>query len=171
MDTKLRLQPSPISIPFPDSRSGYGVVELAIIVTILGVLSAAGAFAYSNAISKARVVQAISDLGAISIAIEGHEYRYSDYPTSLAEVGFDGRKDPWGNLYIYVKVDNPTGGPRTDGGGNPINTDFELYSPGEDGATASSLTSATAEDDLVRASNGKFLGLASNYGKDSGNED
>jgi general secretion pathway protein G len=45
----------------------------------------------------------------------------------------------------------------------PVNTDFDLYSLGEDGRSQSPFTAATSQDDIVRANNGGFVGLVSEY--------
>jgi general secretion pathway protein G len=68
------------------------------------------------------------------------------------------------------------GGPGGGGGGGgsaaqarkdrflvPINTDFDLYSMGKDGKSVPSLTAAASRDDVVRAANGAFIGLASRF--------
>jgi general secretion pathway protein G len=45
----------------------------------------------------------------------------------------------------------------------PINADFDLYSVGKDGKSASPLTAQSSQDDIIRANNGGFIGLASTY--------
>ncbi|MGH7274409.1 MAG: prepilin-type cleavage/methylation domain-containing protein, partial [Nitrospiria bacterium] len=45
----------------------------------------------------------------------------------------------------------------------PINSDFDLYSMGSDGQSASALTAKQSWDDIVRASNGGYVGIASEY--------
>jgi general secretion pathway protein G len=45
----------------------------------------------------------------------------------------------------------------------PVNTDFDLYSLGEDGKSQSPFTAAASQDDIVRADNGRFVGLVSDY--------
>ena len=45
----------------------------------------------------------------------------------------------------------------------PLNTDYDLFSLGPDHATATSLGESTGLDDVIRANNGGFFGLASNY--------
>ena len=45
----------------------------------------------------------------------------------------------------------------------PINTDFDLYSMGKDGESVPALTAAKSRDDVVRAANGAFIGLASKF--------
>jgi general secretion pathway protein G len=46
----------------------------------------------------------------------------------------------------------------------PVNTDFDLYcSKGPDGRSAPPLTAAMSRDDIVRASNGRYIGEAEGY--------
>jgi general secretion pathway protein G len=45
----------------------------------------------------------------------------------------------------------------------PLNTDFDLYSVGRDGESVPPLSAAKSRDDVVRAANGAFIGLASKF--------
>jgi general secretion pathway protein G len=45
----------------------------------------------------------------------------------------------------------------------PINSDYDLYSKGPDGQSASPLTASISQDDIVRGRNGTFFGKASEY--------
>ena len=45
----------------------------------------------------------------------------------------------------------------------PVNSDFDLYSMGKDEATNSTFTAKVSEDDIVRANNGGYVGLVSEY--------
>ena len=45
----------------------------------------------------------------------------------------------------------------------PVNTDFDLYSLGKDGLSRSPFTAAASQDDIVRANNGLYVGLVSEY--------
>ncbi|MEZ5285018.1 MAG: prepilin-type N-terminal cleavage/methylation domain-containing protein [Vicinamibacterales bacterium] len=45
----------------------------------------------------------------------------------------------------------------------PINSDFDFFSIGKDGKSASALTAGPSQDDVVRASDGGFIGLARDY--------
>ena len=47
--------------------------------------------------------------------------------------------------------------------GSPKNSDFDLYSMGKDGASVGPLTAKASRDDVVRASDGRFVGLASDF--------
>jgi len=45
----------------------------------------------------------------------------------------------------------------------PINSDFDLYSMGKDRDTVAPLTAKVSQDDIVRANDGAFVGLASEF--------
>lgn len=46
---------------------------------------------------------------------------------------------------------------------NPINSDFDLYSLGPDGVSKTQLTQKDSLDDIVRARDGGYVGLASEF--------
>jgi general secretion pathway protein G len=74
-------------------------------------------------------------------------------------------RDPWGNPYQYVNHDDKAsrGKWRRDKNIVPINTDFDVFSMGKDGDSRPPLTAKASRDDIVRANNGRFTGLASEY--------
>jgi general secretion pathway protein G len=45
----------------------------------------------------------------------------------------------------------------------PLNTDYDLYSRGKDGQSAPPLPATVSQDDVLRANNGGFIGLASTF--------
>ncbi len=45
----------------------------------------------------------------------------------------------------------------------PVNNDFDLYSMGEDGKSVAPFAAKHSRDDIVRANNGNFIGLAEDY--------
>jgi general secretion pathway protein G len=45
----------------------------------------------------------------------------------------------------------------------PINSDYDLYSMGPDGASAPPLTAKASHDDIIRASDGAYVGVAENF--------
>ena len=53
--------------------------------------------------------------------------------------------------------------PREDKHEKPINTDFDLFSMGKNGDYSKRLDNKKSADDIVRASNGEYVGLASEY--------
>ena len=82
----------------------------------------------------------------------------------MAEVNRAGFRDPWGNPYEYLDIENPGGGkPRKDGKLKPMNSDFDLYSKGRDGLTKDKLDDKDSVDDVVRVFDGQFINLASKF--------
>jgi type II secretory pathway pseudopilin PulG len=57
----------------------------------------------------------------------------------------------------------PPAGARKDRFLVPINSAFDLYSVGKDGASAAPLTVKASQDDIVVANDGGFIGLARRY--------
>ena len=45
----------------------------------------------------------------------------------------------------------------------PVNSDYDLYSMGRDGKSNAPFTAKMSRDDIVRANDGQFVGLASEY--------
>ena len=77
----------------------------------------------------------------------------------------DGKLDPWGRPYEYLLMASEKGkkGFRKDKNLHPLNSDYDLYSCGRDGKSIPPLTAQQSRDDIVRANNGGFVGLATNY--------
>ena len=70
-----------------------------------------------------------------------------------------------GQPYRYTNLDTAKGNGKARKNKNlvPINSDFDVYSMGKDGETAGPLTAKKSRDDVVRANDGRFIGLASEY--------
>lgn len=143
--------------------SGYTLLELMLTVALVGLLAGVGIPAYLEVVERTRVNRAIADIGELSLQLYRWETNIGSFPPSLAAAGL-ARVDPWGRPYFYLELSaaNP-GDVRKDKNLVPINTDFDLYSAGKDGETAPPLTAQKSRDDVVRASNGAFIGLAEDY--------
>jgi general secretion pathway protein G len=144
---------------------GYTLVELMISIAIVGALAAIAIPNYISSVEKARTTKVISEMKMIEKEILLYAMKNEGFPDSLADVGMDRIFDLWGNPYQYLNIAG------TKGQGNmrkdhflvPINSDFDLYSMGPDGRSASPLTSKLSRDDIIRASNGKYFGIAAEY--------
>ncbi len=132
-------------------------------VCIIGVLSAIATPFYVGYREKARVAVAVSDMKTIEVAIFNFVANTSALPDTLAQIGLGNFRDPWGNPYAYLRIDggNGKGKLRKDHFMVPVNTDFDLYSMGKDGASASPFTAKASQDDIVRAYNGGYYGKVS----------
>jgi len=136
---------------------------IAVLIAIVLVAIAIGL--YQNYQERVRVAQAITDIGAMSVTIKHYMMDNGSPPPSLAAVGFGSRLDPWGRAYYYLDLtsQNGKGQSRRDKKLNPLNSDFDLYSAGKDGLTQTQLQAHNSRDDVVRARDGKFIGLASDF--------
>lgn len=62
--------------------------------------------------------------------------------------------------YAANSGNGPPAMPRMDRFLHPINSDYDLYSMGKDGQTVLPLTARQSHDDVIRANDGSFVGLA-----------
>jgi general secretion pathway protein G len=145
---------------------GYTLLELLTSIAVVSILSAIAAISFMSYREKAQVAAAISEIQNIEMAIRSYYFDNNMHPASLTDIGQSHKKDPWGNFYVYQVLAgqrNATGLARKDRNIHPINTDYDLYSKGKDGKSASALTAKTSQDDIIRANNGGYIGLASKY--------
>lgn len=142
-------------------------MELMITLVILSLLTSIAVPAYDKFAVRAKNSRAIGDMGVITIEIGKFQLRNNNaLPDLLADLGVDIPLDPWGTPYSYLNI--VAAGPgkgqfRKDGNLNPLNTDYDLYSKGKDKDSAGPLNAKKSRDDIVRANNGAFLGLAEDY--------
>ena len=145
--------------------TGFTLVELLIAVAIAAVLASIALPAYSSYLERARVNQAIADIRVLNVRVRKYEDDHRAVPAGLAPIGAAGMLDPWGRPYVYLKLGVPStaGKARKNKNLVPINSDFDLYSQGKDGASLPPLTAKPSLDDIVLANDGGFAGLASDY--------
>jgi general secretion pathway protein G len=150
----------------PNHREGFTLIELSIVTVIIGVLVAMAVPKFSSQVDNARSARAMVDLRTLEKEIGSYLAFTDDYPENLGEIGRGGFLDPWGRPYEYTKIAN-TGekpkGVRKDHFMVPVNSDYDLFSRGVDGESAAPFTAAKSLDDIVRANNGSYVGLAQNY--------
>jgi general secretion pathway protein G len=144
---------------------GFTFIELMISLAIVGVLASVATPMYQNYRERIRVSTAVADIGAISAAIKGYALDARRYPVSLAEIRMGGKLDPWGHPYRYLDLTTTKGhgASRKDKRLNPLNSDFDLYSVGRDGDSSTSLNPKVSRDDVIRARDGRFIGLARDF--------
>jgi general secretion pathway protein G len=144
---------------------GFTVIEILLAVAILAVAAAVALPAYANYRERVRITQAVIDIKGMEAQIKSYGLENRALPESLSDIGRGGMLDPWGNPYQYTNLETAKGNGKARKNKNlvPINSDFDLYSNGKDGETASPLTAKASRDDVVRASDGRFVGLASDY--------
>lgn len=147
---------------------GLTLIEMLIVLAIVGVVLFIAVPSYNQYIERANVVLAQKDIMMIADEVEDYFLDRHHYPDSLADINLEDMEDPWGNPYEFLRIDgNSTPGLigklRKDKNLVPINSDYDLYSMGPDGRSVSPLTASHSRDDIIRANNGGFIGIAENY--------
>jgi general secretion pathway protein G len=247
------------------AAAGFTLLEIMIVASILAIVASIGVPNYLAALRTARIGKCRHDLITISNQIDAFAAKHGgNLPLTLYQVGFGGKRDPWGVPYCYLNYTDGTGdglewavaaglvdpsafqgsaqgeSPRLgsffgalwpQGGGDgmlggftvtavdhgdsrrlaeslvsdlardlsipelealtsaialspgfalftgvdaettrrrdrymfPLNTDYDLFSLGPDGRTSVSLGESVGLDDVIRANNGGYFGLAANY--------
>jgi general secretion pathway protein G len=146
----------------------FTLVELLVGMAIIGTLVAIGVPTYNGYIDKARNATAAADIRTMEQRFVSFRAERGRFPNTLAEAGFPNPLDSWGRAYQYLRLEGVDkkdlkGDWRRDRFLNPLNTDFDLYSMGKDGVSKPALTTKDSHDDIVRANNGRFVGLATDY--------
>jgi general secretion pathway protein G len=144
-------------------QRGLTLIELLIIMAVIGVLSTIALLLYNDFTYSAQIARATADIAILEGEISTFEMMNLRLPDSLGEIGRASLLDPWGNPYQYLNFATGGGQPRKDHALHPINTEYDLYSKGRDGDTSTPLTAQASRDDIIRANDGQYIGLASKY--------
>ncbi len=147
------------------SQNGFSLVELLIVMSIMLTISAMAVPSLMSAINDAKIARAVGDIGAIETDIEEYDLVNGKLPDALTDVGLPSYLDPWGNPYEYLNHSTMRGNgkARKDRFLVPLNSDYDLYSDGADGQTTAPITAKKSQDDIIRADDGDYVGLASQF--------
>lgn len=155
-----------------EAWNGYTLAELLIAIATLTTLAVVTVPAYRDYLDKAKMAKAIADVYGIANELKLYDFANGDLPDTLVPIRKQDFLDPWGNPYEYLKINceevpkgkcNAPNGARRERFLKPITSDFDLYSKGKDGKTHENLQNKRSWDDIIRASDGAFVGLASEF--------
>ena len=139
------------------------MIALALLVTVMAVALPG----YSKYRDRVDYANAIVGINTLVHRIEQFYADHSRFPANLAEIGMSNFTDPWGGAFKYLRIYGAgpgiTGLVRKDKNLHPLNTDYDLYSMGKNGVTTTQIITSRGKDDIIRASNGKFVGIAADY--------
>lgn len=148
-------------------RLGFTLLELTVVTMIIGTLATLVAPSVQGVRVRAQNAAATTDIRVIEAEIAVYIFENREPPVSLAAIGRAGIIDPWGLPYVYNPLDGekkgPEGNARKDKFLVPLNSDYDLYSMGADGESKVPLSPTVSHDDILRALDGAFVGLASDF--------
>jgi len=164
---------------------GFTIIEIAIVVAIIGLLAVIAGTKYLSYIEKVRVASAVASIRAIEVQLDDYVRSERPLPATLSEIGAGDKLDPWGHPFEYLPFPTTSAGSGDSGSGDsgsgepiggsylgsarkdhflvPLNTDYDLYSVGRDGQSRAPLSAPQSADDVIRANDGAYIGLAANY--------
>jgi len=148
-------------------RAGLTIIELAMVLAIIGLLSGISIPVYRNYAERQRQRVAIADINLLAAGIERFRTEFKTLPPNLNGLVDSIKNDPWGHPYQYLNMHGSdpdiAGKQRKDKNLVPINSDYDLYSKGPDGESKPALTAAKSRDDIIRANDGAYVGIAADY--------
>jgi general secretion pathway protein G len=149
----------------PTGGRGFTLVELLIAMAIILTIAAIAIPNFIAAMDLARVAKAVGDIKTIEEEITLYDVIYNQLPDDLSQIGYGNYLDPWHNPYEYLNHSTMKGNgkARKDRFLVPLNSDYDLYSDGKDGQSVSPITAKASQDDVIRASDGSYTGLASEF--------
>ncbi len=149
----------------PNRVRGWTLIEVLIGVAVIAILAAIGLTMYRSGVQTSRVKKTIAEIKIIQLDIDNYHELYDEYPLSLDDVGHGDRLDAWDNPYEFLNYDTVKGkkGMRKDKKLKPLNSDYDLFSTGPDGDWKPPLNAKASRDDIVRALDGEFVGIADDF--------
>lgn len=142
------------------------LLELLLAVALVSVLASIAVPSTLEYMERARRADAIADIRTLQTQLLQYHEDSDEYPDALSVLAWT-ELDPWGRPYQYLKIEDAPksviGKARKDRFLVPLNSTYDLYSMGADGKSKPPLDAAASQDDLVRANDGQYVGLAANY--------
>ncbi len=154
-----------ITVNRRQKNKAFTVIEFAVTLLIATLFYFTIAPAILGMVDKVNSKTTVDEITDLQDSIDDFFEDNGFLPDSLDEIFDPIPLDPWGNPYQYLNHDsgNGNGALRKDKNLVPINSDYDLYSMGPDGKTASPLTAKISHDDIVRGRNGAYVGLGLDY--------
>jgi general secretion pathway protein G len=147
-------------------RKGFTLIEVLLATVLIGLLVSFATPKLHRAKELAKIVECYANVRNIGLELQTFELEEGYFPESLDDIGMGRFVDPWGYPFEYLAIRGYGRGPgevRKDRFLVPLNADFDLYSVGPDGTSAGPLTAGASQDDIIRANDGGYIGLASEY--------
>lgn len=145
-------------VRFHTSRQAFTLVELIVVMGIIGVLAIMAIPMFEKYVATVKDNRSVADIRTLDKACIAYYIEKNVWPATLQVAGVGSQVDPWSRPYEY-QLFGGGATPLEDFIGNALNTEYDLYSKGPDGATATSSADAAAADDIIRSNDGQYSGL------------
>lgn len=134
-------------------------------VVIVAILAGIAVPSYQSYRLKVEDAQAKVAITRIESRVTLYYQQNHRLPTSLSQIGDSSLLDPWGHPYHYLDIMGlkNRGQVRKDRNLVPINGDYDLFSAGPNDEWVPPITAPVSQDDIIRADDGAYVGLASKY--------
>jgi general secretion pathway protein G len=146
---------------------GFTLIELVVLLLVLAMLVTISIPIYKGYRDNAMNARATADIAVLQFDLSFYaSANNNSLPDSLDVLGRGPILDPWGQPYQYLNyatIASGHGEQRKDRFLVPINSTYDLYSMGKDGKTKAPITAQDSRDDIIRANDGLFIGLASDF--------
>ncbi len=133
---------------------------------VAGILAMLAMACFNQIMERARTASAMVEIAELQTLIERYRSQHFALPDNLASIGQGPFLDPWARPYQYTLLEGAkgsTGQARKDKKLNPLNSDYDLFSTGKDGVYKSQVSNKESLDDIIRAHNGGYIGLAADF--------
>ncbi len=146
---------------------GFSLVELLIVLGVMLTITALAVPHLMAALDDARIARAAGEIHSIEVNITIYQATNNgNLPADLSQIEATSLVDPWGHPYQYFNHASGTGNGgilRQDLFLVSLNEDYDLYSLGKDGLTATTIGTNVSQDDVIRAGSGGYTGVASQF--------
>ncbi|WP_202843172.1 hypothetical protein [Luteimonas saliphila] len=145
--------------------AGFTLLELIFAVAVLVIVGMLAQAQFTGYVERSRIAVAKADIATMTTEVlryqSNHEGRL---PATLADIGRDDLLDPWQRPYHYTNLTATNkGAARKDRRLNPINSDYDLFSAGKDGVFKPQISQKDSLDDVIRARDGAYIGIAEDF--------
>lgn len=146
-------------------ESGFTLLEIMFGVAVLAIVAMLAQGQFAGYVERSRIATARADIVTMTVEIIRYQSSHDDQlPPSLDEIGRGSHLDPWKRAYHYVDLTGVSKGKaRKDRRLNPLNSDYDLFSAGRDGVYKPQISQKDSLDDVIRARDGAYIGVAEDF--------
>jgi len=150
---------------FRNRAHGLTLLELLLALGVAGILAVIAVAGFNQVLDRTRTESAKGDIALLQMQIERYRSQHFRRPDDLAAIGQGAFLDPWDRPYHYTRLEGTKGKgvARKDRKLNPLNTDYDLFSAGKDGVFKNQVSNKDSLDDIIRAHDGAYVGLAADF--------